>query len=279
MKLDGSTRFPHPVLWARTGDFSEGSFSSTELRVEEELNTGQVTVHLSLELAQPDFLALIAAGQATPGVIVECADTYFSKLVSLTTAGGEIRFDPGAVSGRVVLRPAVWSKQVVRNFGPRSLHPEFGQLIPVIEAGTILALADEQVIEVGRDKLAPLETIFELSVNEIVPEGEFLVDLEAERIRIAAGKAAHGDISGMRNSRDGRAVLLSSVYLPALISVLQSIKGGGALYESRRWHRIFTAKMTSLGIDVEACEPLVAAQKLLKSPFSRTAAVYRKGQE
>jgi hypothetical protein len=279
MKLNDTTRFSHPVLWTATDDFSDGEFSCTEIRVEEELTASQVTVHIAIQISHPDFLSLITMGQATAGVIVECADTYLEQLLPLSAAGGSIPFEPGALSGRVVLRPAIWSKKVVQDFHPKNLHPEFGKLMPAIGAGTLLALADELVVEVGRDKLAPLETIFELSVDERVPEGEFQVDIDGERIRIVAGSLAHRDISGMRNSRDGRAVLLSSVYMPALMAVIHSVKGNTATYEGRRWHRIFVAKAASLGIDLESCEALVAAQQFLKSPFSRTAAVYRKGQE
>ena len=279
MKLDDMTRFAHPVLWTSTGDFSEGAFSSGEISVMEELTSGLVAIKVPLQIAHPDFLTLVNSKAAQAGVMVECAETYLSQLFPLPAAGGELQFVPGAVSGRVVIRPAIWSRQAIRNFRPKGVHPEFGEEIAEIATGSLLALADEQVIEVGRDKLAPLETIFDLTLNELVPEGEFQVDLDDEHIHIVAGRVALADISGMRNSREGRWVLLSAVYLPALMTVLSAIAGSGASYEGKRWYRIFTAKASSLGIDLENCEPLVAAQQMLKSPFVRTAAVYRKGQE
>lgn len=277
MKLDESTRFPHPVLWDRTGDYTEGDFTC-HAQVEENLTTGEAIVNLTFSLSHTGISELVESRIATAGVIVECAETYLSRLVATSVRGGQLRFPGGTLSGRVVLRPAIWAAGPIENPRLNGLHPEFGSPAS-IPKGAILALASEIVIEVGRDKLAPLETIFDLSLREDVPEGQFLLDLESERIQIVAGKSAHADISGMRNSANGRSILLSSVYLPALVGVLHSIQENSGSFEGRRWHRVLTAKLSSMGIDPDRCDPLGAAQTLLKSPFARTATVFKKGQD
>lgn len=144
--------------------------------------------------------------------------------------------------------------------------------------GALIAAAEEQIINVGREKLAPIETIFDLTLSTDVPEHEFRVDLDQQRIAISVGTQAHEDISGMRNNLQGKSVLLSAVYLPALMAVLEALQDGDATHEGKRWYNVLTAKTSALGIDLTACEPLLAAQQLLKAPFGRTAAAYREGQ-
>jgi hypothetical protein len=277
MKLDESTRFPYPVLWDRTGDYTEGEFTCSA-QVEENLTTGEAIISLDFTLSHTGIAELIDSRMATAGVIVECAETYLNRLIATSVRGEKIRFPGGALSGRVVLRPAVWTREPIEHPRLNGLHPEFGKPTRIAK-GVILALASEIVIEVGRDKLAPLETIFDLSLRDDVPEGHFHLDLESERIQIVAGRMAHSDISGMRNSASGRSILLSCVYLPAIIGVLHSIQGNSGSYEGRRWHRVLTARLSSMGIDPDQCDPLAAAQTLLKSPFARTAAVFKKGQD
>lgn len=278
MKLNDSTRFPHPVLWEVTGDYIEGGFTAGAIKVEEELNSGQVNLEVELNIAQPEILQLIRQGNACAGFIVDCPETYLSRLYPLKEGGGRVALDPGIVSGRVIVRPAVWSLHDVPGFRPAGLHREFGSAANSVEALTLLALAEEQVIEVGRQKLAPLETIFDLTLNAEVPDGEFRVDLDNERVSISVGQKTLDDIAGMRNSRDGRAMLLSAVYLPALIGVLQYLKDDSAPFEGKRWHAVLTAKLSANNIDLTSCDPLEQAQKLLKAPFRRTAEAYRREQ-
>lgn len=279
MKLDDSTRFPHPILWSVTGDFSAGTFSASEIRVEEDLISGSVTLQVRLDISHPDFLKLIRTGKAQPGVIVECSETFFSQLYRLPSTGGPVALEPGAVSGRVSIRPAIWTKLPIEDFAPRDLHSEFSIESIAMEPGALIAIADEQIIEVGRQKLAPIETIFALSLDEQVPPGEYRADVESECITIRAAAKAHEDISGMRNGGDGRSVLLCAVYLPVLMSVIECMQDGDSEMEGRRWYKVLTAKANALGIELTSCEPLEAAQMLLKAPFSNTAAACHRMQQ
>lgn len=278
MKLDDLSRFPHPVLWEVTGDFLAGSFSAGEVAVEEDLSNGRVTLKVEFAITHPDVRDLVDRGEACAGLIVECAETYLSRVCPLASTGGTTMLEPGSVSGRVVVRPAVWSRRAQAAYRPIALHSEFAGQPFAMGKGALMAAAEEQIINVGREKLAPIETIFDLSLSSAVPENEFRVDLDNQRIAISVGKQAHDDISGMRNNRQGKSVLLSAVYLPVLMTVLEAVRDGDSIHDGKRWHNVLMAKTSALGIDLKASEPLLVAQQLLKAPFGRTAAAYREGQ-
>lgn len=279
MKLDDLSRFPHPVLWVVTGDFLDGSFSAGEVAVEEDLSNGRVTLNVEFAITHPDVRDLVDRGEACAGLIVECAETYLSRVCPLAGTGGTAVLEPGSVSGRVVVRPAVWSRQAQAAYRPIALHSEFSGQQFAMGKGALMAAAEEQIINVGREKLAPIETIFDLNLRADLPEHEFQVDLDSQRIKISVGRQAHEDISGMRNNRQGKSVLLSAVYLPVLMAVIEALKEGDPTHEGKRWYSVLTAKTTALGIDLKSSEPLLVAQKLLKAPFGRTAAAYREGQK
>ena len=71
----------------------------------------------------------------------------------------------------------------------------------------------------------------------------------------------------LRGLTIGKPIVLNSVYLPAVMQVLDSLKDGGSTYEGRRWYRVFDAKCTHLGINTDLPDLWSDAQKLLQTPF------------
>jgi hypothetical protein len=265
-------RFPRPVLWSNTDDYASGTFSAPDIKVAERLDTGEVRLTCSLTVSQPEIRDLLTRGQAQAGVFVTCLDTYYNELQPLPPDGGMVRIAEGKLKGRVTLRPVIWSRAPVSDFKSASLHAEFGDGGIDFPQATILALADEVVISVGREKLAPIESIFQLCRNDDVPPDQIALQLDGETIDIMACEATYKKIHSMRGSYPGRAVLLNSIYLPAVMNVLGVLREDGVQYEDRRWKRIFMARLDHLGIDVASAEPLESAQRVLVSPFGKIVA-------
>ena len=146
------------------------------------------------------------------------------------------------------------------------IHKEFG-LGWEFQPADFLAIAEMQVAEIGQDKLASMKSIFVLEKDITVPANQISVVLDREEISISANESVWKKIHQMRNYRRGRATLLSSVYMPALIQVLDSIRGGNSDFEEKRWFRVLTAKCRQLGIDKDNPNLLVNAQILLNDPL------------
>jgi hypothetical protein len=162
----------------------------------------------------------------------------------------------------------VWSEEDA-NVSNDNIHEEFGSTTWTFKRASLLALGNEEVIYVGSEKLAPIGSIFMLSRKDDLPEGETRIFLEDEKIRILAEEKTYLKIHQLRGNRIGKAVLLNSVYLPAVMGVLASLREDPSAFEGHRWHRIFTAKMVDLGINPKTGNILEDAQKVLKAPFLR----------
>jgi hypothetical protein len=265
-------RFPHPVLWSGTGDYLEGTFSSNSWEVSERLDTGELDVNGRLEIIEPSIQKLLANGAARTGILISCLETYFSALIDVPALDVAFRLKAGSVHGRVTLLPVIWATQAVEDLSATSLHEEYSGVKLPASRGAILAIADETVISVGREKFAPLETIFELAKRDDLPPGQFSVTLDGDKIGIVACTSTFDQIHQMRASRAMRAVLLSSVYLPVVMAVLAALAGGDrAQFGDRRWFRIFSARAEYLSINIDSCDVLEAAQTILSLPFSRLA--------
>ncbi|MER8817193.1 hypothetical protein NKJ36_25060 [Mesorhizobium sp. M0142] len=267
MKINERTRFPHPVLSEWTGDYLSGEFRLEITAVAETIGD-QVTLEYIASLTEPGLLDQVANGSAAVGIFVTCLDTYFSRLVPLGLAGGRFSFDPGMLVGRVEIRPLAWARGPISSLPISNCHPEFGGGTIALEAGSVLAFGDLQILNIGREKLAQMDTIFSIVRDETRPADQLSVNLDAERIQVLVASNIHHELNALRDKTFGQPIVLNGVYLPAVMQVLDTLRSGDSEYEGRRWHRVFMAKCDHLGIDPRNPDLWTDAQRLLRDPFS-----------
>lgn len=217
MKIRETMRFSHPVLSADTGDYQSGAFSLEITAVSEVLASDQVAVDYAASLTEPGLRSMISSGAATAGIFVICLDTYYSRAISLAIEGGRIAFDPGVLVGRVEIRPLIWARTDIPEFSIENCHEEFGRGAISIFAGDILALGDLQVLNIGREKLAQMDTIFSIVKDETLPADELSVNPDADRIQILVAGNIHQKVNDLRAKKFGHSIVLNGVYLPAVM--------------------------------------------------------------
>lgn len=273
MKVDLNSHFPHPVLSDGNDDFLSGNFDLQVAEVRESTD-GNVEVDFAMSLASSDVQVLIDEGTARAGAFIRCQDTFYSALRAIDGMSGTWHFDRGVLHGRVEVKPAIWLIRPVENWSAESLNPEFGQAVS-IRGSEIIGLANDIVFSIGQDKLRKFESIFELVPSDDIPKGRLKLDLMAAAIRILAPVDLFRSIEQMRGIKGGKPLLLSAVYMPVVMDVLESIRGqGNSGYEDRPWYRVFSAKCEHLGIDIERAPLLESAQRLLGSPVEKLGGAF-----
>lgn len=268
MKLSLDMLFAHPVLSPVSGDFHDAFFDSDfSITLGDENLDVLAVVHLRCD----DLAALLKSGGAGAGFFLTCHQTYENRLVEMAPGTKEHRFRASDFFGTVRLRPVVWSKEPRRGWKCGSLHPEYGG-VASFPASAILAVGDEQRFTVDRERLKPFESIFSLSAIDSVEQGEIALDTDADKISIKVHPTTKASIEGIRNNISGRNVLLSAVYLPAVMQVLGEVSADRSRCEDRKWFRIFEAKAVAKGVNLEQPDVLRDAQRLLGIPFSKIEA-------
>lgn len=183
MKISESSSYPHPVLAPWSSDIGDANFH-VDLVLRENGEAQEIDIHCEATLDQPDIRALIESGDAAFGCFVTCVATGFRRLQPFGFPSGQHQFAPGALLGRVQLRPMVWAVRPISGYTPAGAHIEFGGAHD-IQAGQILALDEEQKVDVLRPPLPTIESIFELISSTELGNGDFEVDLSGDRIRLS----------------------------------------------------------------------------------------------
>lgn len=268
MKINAQTRFPHPVLSEYSNDYLSGLFS-IDVEIVERRSSGNVSIKYKVTLESDGINDLIKANLAKPVLYVICRRTYYNKIHELDLDGGQIDFTSGELFNSVTLRPVICASDKIESYSSEGVHEEYGNIQWNFEPADILAIGQEFVIDVGLDKLAPMETIFNIVTNDEVPDGETRLVLDEEKIGIAANKKTRKGIEGLRSDSVGKNVLLNGVYLPVVMQILSAIREDSSSFTDKRWFGVFSAKCVHENIDLDNPDIFVDAQKLLKAPLNR----------
>ena len=88
-----------------------------------------------------------------------------------------------------------------------------------------------------RPPLAPIESIFEISSSEDIPEGRFEIDTDLDKIMIKMSEKTYHLVEELRQTDDDtRAAIMNSLYVPVIMQVLEQIGVSGfEPFEQYRW--------------------------------------------
>lgn len=273
MRVKPSVSFPYPVLAGSTGDYGDRTFQLA-LTVQEDPESGSAVLKGAMSLDDSSIQSLLETGRATSGMMITCLDTYLDNFVECQLGDVKVDISGGKVRGQVFVRGAVIASQDNLALDSGWIDSEFTDEARVVKAGDFLALTEELRFEAGLEKLAPLESIFHLKLHEDVPEGIFTIDLESEAIEILVAPGLHGFLSLLRGQQMKDA-LLSSLFLPVVMSVLDAMRGEDAFSE-RRWYSVMSARCNAEMIDIKNGDLADSAQKLLDSPLGSLQKVFER---
>lgn len=272
MKISDEMRFPHPVLASFINDYVSSEFE-IQISVKENLALSTIELTVGMDVTNDELKHLIQKGDASPGIFITGIETYFNEPRRTQIGTATVSFASGALKGRVSIRPLIWVERELEGWTSKDFHPEFGSTPFSVKKGRLLAVGDETVVHVGREKLSPIESIFELRKAETFTTSKFSVALDSDKVVILVDAKTHDAIGQLRATETGRDLLMSAIYLPAVMEILATLSAGDSDYGSRRWYAPFLAKCEHNGIQLSSMNLLEDAQRLLEFPARNLPAV------
>ncbi len=265
MKFSREARYPHPVLDPNTSDYVEGAFT-VDFSILEGDESDNVKFEYNINLTEPSLYKL-QGKSAEVFVLINCKDTYYTKLILLKKEAAVFEVEGKLLHGNILLQPLFLSTLQINDFTSKNLHEEFSGSPWKFKKNDVLAVADRSGYSIGRDKLAPIVSIFNFKLKETMEDFLIEVDVEEDFIEIYVNEKTLEMINGLRAQSELRAIVLNSIYLPAVIEVLVQLKLDEERFSENYWYRSFIAKCDKLGLDVKVDQAYEMAQKLLGKPI------------
>ena len=275
MKFDPNKAWPYPVL--RPQSFGDDyPYAAFEVEIDVERTRGSTAINVETEfyLSDPDLLGLVEQGEARYVLLVKAPKTRFRNLVESSSPVVEREFSAGDLSGRVEFAPFLVAKRNVFGFRAGGWHADYSDHAFDIAAGSVLAEDEprEYWIEPADDD--PLiGSIFAVREQDNISDGCWNYDISEDRVWIVMSKKDYARFSNARNRvnkhQDGF-YLISGIYLPVLIAVLNELDQATDVYREYSWFSSVERRLENL-----ECKPLgsgdanrlLDAQKVLDSPF------------
>lgn len=267
MKINRTFSYPHPVLHEDSDDFLDGIFE-LEVRFEERPADGNLKINFSVATGNEFLLHQLEAGKLKRWLSVVCRETYYNEFHEVLDSSGQIEISGGTLHGLVTVRALLTAGDdlVIKS---DCLHHEYSGTVFQVASGEIIGWSEAVAVNVGMEKLAPMESVFRLTENSTLAEGEYAVSLDQEFIAIHASHALFQSIHLMRGNKKAKPVVLNGIYVPAVLAVVEAIRNSGAAYVDRRWYRVVQGKADLMKLDLLSGDVLSQTQRLLNLPAAR----------
>ncbi len=265
MRISENSRFQHPVLAPWSHDFAGYGFE-VSVRSSEDEATNSLHIDCEAKMDHPEIQSLIESGAAKFGVLVRCVDTGYRRVLDLGFPRGLHEFAPGALLGRVQIRPMIWLSSDLAAYSPLGRRAEFEAPID-LACGQILALEGEFLVDVSRPPLPSIESLFELRVASHVEDGLFDIDLNSDKVIIDVSEATFKVIHSVKiGSTAGVGSIQNLLYSQIILHLLHETERRESELESYRWCVALKATLEFHGRELGGCK-MSSAQVILKKPL------------
>jgi hypothetical protein len=272
MRFSPQKAYLYPVLRPGSSDYPRAEFE-VELTPERIANTTALRIQADFELSDPDLLELVESQRAHYVLLVRAPGTQHRSSHHSLKQRIVAKFASGAIAGRVEARGLLIARKRVSAFQARGWHEDYQDRTYDIPAGAVLAEDESKDWNVDNAEEAPIGSIFDQQVLPDLSSGQWRCDIGGEKVVLHMSQEDTERFRGARGptaSPSTAALIMNSLYLPALIHVLHEADGASSEYEDRRWYRSLNARL----LDCERPElgqpsdRLSDAQQLLEQPYA-----------
>lgn len=253
--------FPHPVLNPVSDDFQNGYFKGIVSEISEE--DEQLHFKISLDLNNEDLNQLIQSKEAKFSVHFECISTMQRFSFSSSVLEFVVFIDKKLLNKKIDVNFFILAAEDIHEYTNKDAHIDYDSLAFKIQKGDILAFGVSQTIQIEKEPLSDTSSIFKISKTSKADAPSIEVDFLENQIEIIIPELVYEKIAKLQQYGDDcNKVLISMLYLPALIDVLFNIQSIALNDEyelenisTRDWYRTLEKQLQKKGYVITNLSP------------------------
>jgi hypothetical protein len=224
-------------------------------------------------LGVPEIRDGIKQGSLVIVVNVFCAKTMFRQSFYAGELNGLLPLNLKNIRGDLDIDVEVVAQVDGYDLRSTKFHAEFGGCDSFfkLRKGDLVAQAWPAKMFIEREVFQSVVSLFEWATNEELPDGMWRMGITDDSIKIEVNAQERQVLAQAQTTKHGRALLLNSIFLPALVRLIQDAMLG-EMDENVLWFKVLQMKLQASGeVLTKNSDPISLAQTLLKYPLSTIA--------
>lgn len=252
--------YPYPVI--TPFEFEKNYSFSCDLELEEaiELDLMRFKVHYTLK--NKTIQHLIDQGLAVFALHIECPSTMKRFLLSTNQKSDEFDISIHDLNKTVDINFFVLANKTISDYENSELDPYSAGFKFELEKGDLLSIGTPETLEIEKEPLIEVNSIFELIPSMDKNAKPLSIDLSYSKIRIQLPKESFDQLSYLHNTTSAKTdtILAAIYYIPAMVEALYYIRaayqsGDDSWVEEIRdtaWYKSIEARLHHNKVDIDA---------------------------
>lgn len=268
-------QYPHPVLSYFADDVIDSDFQAS-LKSSKTQNT--YIFEAQCVTSCDGINELIEEKKACFAFHFECSTTRYRKVFRSFDSNFTFQLPADSIEGKVQICSFILAAQNLENYSLPEFHPDYEGHTFSIKKGDVLAIDDERTFfaEKEYDPLKRIPSIFSIQPNRDENALSFDIDSSGHKIIIKLSENNFEHYKTISLNQNLQPLLSSLIIMPALVSILESVKNAGDQeidLEEYRWYRVIKRRLKEFGVDIDnkstfSDSTLALAQKLIGEPLN-----------
>jgi hypothetical protein len=248
MRANTQKSFPYPVIRDSHDDYIDETF---EIKPSFELSEDSKNAKflLNYSLSSTAIRRQIANGNACYLTVFSCRDTFYHKVFETYKASDNIvEINVDEIYGKLQVESFVYiqndlsieSKNINPEYLPKDIFTDskFNYL-----AGSIIAQSKVFKFNFVPDIFNFSSSLFRLELDPELPNGEWVIDINQDRIIIRAASNIIDIERDLTNHEKGKSVLVNSIYFSAVMHAASELREMPRLVDEVHWAKVFEQRM------------------------------------
>lgn len=268
-------QYPHPVLTYYADDVIDSDFQASLISSK----TQNTYIFEGQCITSCDGInQLVEEKKACFAFHFECSTTRYRKIFKSFESDFSFQLPADSIEGKVQVCSFILAAENIEEYSLPEFHSDYEGHTFFINKGDVLAIDAERTFfaEKEYDPLRRVPSIFSVQPNRDENALPFDMDSSGHKIiiKLSVGNFEHYKTISLNQNL--QPLLSSLIILPALVSILETIKNAGNQefdLEECRWYRVIRSRVKEFGIDLDnnstfSESALAIAQRLIGEPIN-----------
>jgi hypothetical protein len=199
-----------------------------------------------------------------------CPKTLYSESFITQDLNGRRPIDMRNIKGDLNIDVEVIVNSSTFDLKSSKFNLEFSLLSEsfLLKRGDLVAQGWPEKLFIEREVFQSVISLFKWAPNDEMIDGEWSLLAKNDSVQIVANPKQIRHLTTAQLSKDGRAVLLNSIFLPAMVHLISTVIAN-EYDDTALWFKVLEQKLQATGdVITESSDPIALAQKLLKYPLA-----------